>query len=59
MAVQHLRKPFSPALMAQTRHVWQGYYDVPLTDEDAGVITGNMVEFFEVLREWDRTSHDS
>lgn len=59
MAVHHRQKPFSPALMAQTRQVWQRHYDVPLTDEDAGVITGNMVEFFEVLREWDRTSRDS
>lgn len=45
--------------MAQTRQVWQGYYDAPLTDEDVGIMTNNLVEFFEVLREWDRTSRDS
>lgn len=54
MATPHHRKPYSPAFVAHTRQAWQVYYDVSLTEEDAGVITRNLVEFFEVLLEWDR-----
>jgi hypothetical protein len=54
MATPHYRKPYSPAFVTHTHQVWQGYYDVPLTEEDAGSITNNLVEFFEILMEWDR-----
>ena len=59
MAPPRFRKPCSPALVTQTRQAWQGFYDAPLTDEDAGIITRNMVEFFAILMEWDRTLHTS
>ena len=39
MATPHHRKPYSPAFVTHTRQAWQGYYDVSLTEEDAGVIT--------------------
>lgn len=54
MADSQHRKSCSLAFVTHTRQVWQGYYDVSLTEEDAGIITRNLVDFFEVLLEWDR-----
>ena len=59
MASPRLQKPCPPALVTHTRQVWQGYYDAPLTEEDAGVITRNIGDFFAVLMEWDRTPPNS
>ncbi len=54
MASSHRRTTCSPALLAQTRQVWQGHYERPLSEEDAAVMTGNMVDFIEVLMEWEK-----
>lgn len=53
MAVPRSGKQYSAALLAQTRQVWQGHYEMPLSEEDASAITGNMVDFLETLMDWD------
>jgi len=59
MAAPRSGKPYSAALLAQTRQVWQGPYGRPLSEEDASAITGNMVDFLEVLMEWEEKNSAS
>lgn len=49
--VQPLKARFrySPGLIAETREVWQPYYNHRLTDEDAREIIENIVAFMGVL----------
>ncbi len=39
--------------LLKTVEVWQPYYDRKLTTEDAREIATNLVEFFNILVEWD------
>ena len=43
----------SQTLVDRTLREWQGYYATPLTEQDANDITNNLLEFFDVLLEWD------
>jgi hypothetical protein len=49
----HMAKRCSQTLVDRTLREWQGYYATPLTEEDARDITNNLLEFFDVLLEWD------
>ena len=40
---------YSPELIAETKEVWQPYYNHRLTDEDAREIIENIVAFMDVL----------
>ena len=44
---------FSQDFLLETLSVWQPYYEKELAVEDAREIASNMVEFFNILVEWD------
>lgn len=44
----------TPELLADTRHVWQRYYDKPLTDQDVSAILLNIGQLFDTLGVPDR-----
>ena len=47
-------KQKNPTFLKHTLEKWQPHYVGPLTEEDAGAITTNMTNFFDILLEWDR-----
>jgi hypothetical protein len=53
-----MSKPDSK-LIDQTIEVWQPRYEEELTPEDARAMVGNVVAFFDVLRDWDSEPHSN
>ncbi len=44
---------FDNDFLLETMSLWQPHYEEELTTEDAREIATNMVEFFNILVEWD------
>ncbi len=45
---------FDNDFLLETNEVWQPLYEKELAIEDAREIASNMVEFFNILEEWDK-----
>lgn len=54
-SVRHSRR-LSDGLVEDARRIFQKRTSRKLTDEDARQILENLIGFFSVLHEWDRTS---
>lgn len=48
-----MRLDFNPQFLQETIEILQSYYEEKLTTEDAMEIASNMIEFFNLLAEWD------
>ena len=42
-----------------TKDIWQPYYEEELTDLDAVEITNNMIDFMNLLIQWDKEAKET
>lgn len=42
-----------------TKEIWQPYYEEEVTDLDAAEITNNMVDFMNLLIQWDKEDREA